>query len=234
MKEEALYSYRIKGLSPLLSGVLYMTIIIVGISIVMMTLYPKILDLKEYSKISNTIRCTEDLNSALLILEKASVGSEQEVRCKIRNAKLLVKNNALLFIIPYVEYLHLDIFKDKEHTLNEGVYVYDNGTYFLMGNKYIEINFSKIQPNENINISHIINKIRYKSALKEINGSSLYFILNEDSSIGSGKGYTIAESYGMYLKYGKIIAHVENNNARYNLTFILYPSADYLVIGIEE
>ncbi len=223
-----------KGMSPLLSGVLYMTIIVTGILIVMASIYPKIMDLKEYSKITNTIKCARNMDYALSLLEKSSLRGEQEIECKIKNAKLSIKNDTMLFIFPHIDYLSLDIFKNEEYTLNEGVYVYDNGSYFLMGNKYLEVNFSKIYANNMINISQIINNIYYKKTSKNIDGSSLYFILNDDPSISIGRGYTIAERSGAYLKYGKIIAHVENDNAKYNLTFILYPSADYIIISVES
>ncbi len=223
-----------KGLSPLLSGVLYLLIVLVGITIVVISLYPKILQMKHEQEISDGLRCVDALSNAIEDAVYGGVGTAQEVRCDIpQDSAVKIEGNYVLFIFKHIPYLSSYVFKHYDYTYEEGVYVYDNGSYILMGNNLLEINLTK-RVSFNAKPEDAINYIKYKPTGGILKGENISIMINNDPSITYGSISTYVEKYGNYLGYGKALIEVSNLYGSYNLTLILYPHADYVVIGVER
>ncbi len=221
-----------KSQAPILAGVIYMVIVLIGISIVISAFYPKMIEMKEYSKVKKTLECYNNIENSLNYISLSSVGSSREIKCEINKGFINIEKNTIKFIFKDILYSYLNMFDPSKYYIGEGVVIYDNKTHYLMENKYLQVNVSKLN-NKIDSIDNIIIGIVHKPSNVKYD-KKFNFTVNNGKSLTQGIITTYPMTVNKKTNRGKIVVEVKNNNTEYNLSIILPSDADYLIFSLEN
>ncbi len=227
-----LYMRSKKSQAPILAGVIYMVIVLVGISIVISAFYPKMIEMKEYSNVKKTIECYNNIENSLNHIFLSSIGSSKEIKCEINKGFINIEKNTIKFTFKDILHIYLNMFDLSKYYIGEGVVIYDNKTYYLMENKYLQVNVSKLNKKAG-SIDNIITSVLHKSSKIKYN-KRFNFTINHDKILTQGIITTYPIDVNKKTNRGRIVVEVRNNNTEYNLSIILPSDADYIILSLEN
>jgi cellobiose-specific phosphotransferase system component IIB len=225
-----------KGVSPLLTGVLYIAIVTVAVGVVVNVVTPTIKKMEDQAAFEQGKDIIASIDKVIAEVISEGKGSTRIVPIQIKKGMISIDNTSdkIEFTIDTEALLVSPNVKRKVGNLvfasNMDVDVIDNGNYITMRNSYLEVNITKngTQTNwEYINMSNLIMGIRLIRENKNFNGNVL---IKVDDVFEDGYGYVYAEEYGYKLPKGKVIAHLNTSEAEFDIVFTLNSYSDFLTI----
>jgi len=233
-----------KGVSPLLSGVLYVAIFLVGIGVVTQIAMPAIDKMKDSAAIDQSKLVLTKIDKALKEVVEEGEGSTRVVDINIKKGK--IKIDADTDEIYYVLETETGSLSPRSQiqignlilSSSASVNASEDSNYIVLENEHLKCNFSKNGGTEDsfqsINISQIINSVYMKDTGSTLDGNNITLKLETMDSLGVGSGYVILKDSGSELGRGVVIAHVNNSWVDYDLYFTLESGADFLEIYLRN
>lgn len=224
-----------KGVSPLLAAALYVGIISVAIIIVMQSGAPAITKMQDIAAVDQAKDSLANFDRIVEEVASEGKGSTRVVPVQIKKGELLVDSSN-----DKIEY-SLDtkaevISPRTRRTIgnlifgaNTNAKVTDNGTDIVVENEHIKATFNKTGNSTSfapVNISTAIKSIYVKDTNTTFNGV-IRVRVDNNASLESGNGYVYAEKNGTGLARGRVIVHVNNSGADYDVYFTLESGRDH-------
>ena len=231
---------RRKGISPLLSGVMYIAIVNVAIIAVMQIGMPAIENMEDASAIDQAKTTLLSIDQVITEIAEQGKGSARVVPIQIKKGELYIDNESdrIYYLIETESEIISPRTKTKIGNLyissNANVDVTDNGTHFIMQNEHEKIVFSKLgnlTDFVSINSSHLMDSMYLKDTETYL-PANLTIMVDNDPLQESGNGYTMAENTGTGLMRGRIIAHVNQSISDYDIYFTLEGGEDFMQIEV--
>ena len=232
--------FRRKGISPLLSGVMYLAIVTVSLGVVMQIGMPAIEKMEDNSAIEQAKNTLIAIDKVIMEIAEQGKGSTRVLPIQIKKGKLYIDNESDR--IYYVIETESEIISPRTKTQignlyissNANVDVTDNTTHFIMENEHEKIVFEKlgnITSFVSINASQLMKSMYLKDTGTYLD-ANLTIRVDDDPNKESGNGYTIAEKTGTGLMRGRIIAHINQSESDYDIYFTLEGGEDFMQIEV--
>jgi hypothetical protein len=218
-----------------ISAILYMLIAATAMALIIQAGLPIISNMKDRSVYTRTEDMLMDLDSQIAEVASEGEGSQRVVPIELRDGEITIKDGKL-----YWEFeTETKIFEPKSRvnvgnlviTTNAGVNAFEYNNSYILENKYIIVNISKIDGD--IDTSELINYIEFKSNSKKTNGT-FSFTIGDDDSSGEGTGKTSIKETGTNLGFATVVAKVSSDNFEYNLELTLESEADFIRVNVKD
>ncbi len=228
-----------KGLSPFLSGVLYMAIVVSTIILVVNVITPAIEEMKDKASFEQAVSTMSIIDKAIQEVMSEGKFSSRVITISVDRGKYIIDNSSNR--IEYILETEADLVSPgvKKRignliiTSGMDVDVFVVNDTIVMRNSYLEVNFTKLGNQTNmvpINLSEIIENV---TVIKE-NVTIKPNMTIKVSGVESGNGYVIPQEVGEELSKGVVIAHVETNAIRFDVYFTLNSYADFIAVDVRN
>ncbi|NPA38465.1 MAG: hypothetical protein GXN99_01575 [Candidatus Nanohaloarchaeota archaeon] len=179
-----------KGEAPILSGVLYTGIVIVGITIVLLSLKPYLEVKKAEMEIDASFLCIDSLVKSIKEVMYAVPGSSKEIRCSFKRGVLSVLDNALIWDVEIpVSY---DLSKFKGWDVVQYINATEENGYYVLYNRIVEVNISAVGNAKDMvlyNLTEAFNYLKNKKHNLILSKKIRFFLDNESCEVGYGYTY---------------------------------------------
>lgn len=228
-----------KSLSPLLSGVLYTGIVLVGIIISVNILGPVIEQMKDKAAFEQAKSFMTQLDKVIQDVAKEGKYSTRIITLDFSKGKYVIDNetNSIEYILETeAKLVSPGTMKKMGNviiTSGRDVKVEDLGNVIRVSNSYLTVNFTKLGNETNfvpVNLSKIISEIK---VVRENTVLSPQVVI-KFNEIETGEGYVKAEKTGEELPFGRVIAHIKTNELEFDIVFTLKSYSDFLIIEAEN
>lgn len=227
-----------------ISVVIYTLVAILALSLLLGTGLPILNEMKERTIFSKTKDIMLQLDSHLTDLTSQGEGSQSSISFEVRDGKVLFENDELIWEIEAKSPILSPRSSSKLGNLvissNANIRAYETDSSFLLTttvkNLPFSVNISKIGSKSNwqpINTSRLINYIEFNG--NKTDGTFGFQITDAESS-SIGTGYTIMTPAGNSSNIGraKVIAHINNSLAEYDLEFTLESYTDFMIVKLKN
>jgi hypothetical protein len=225
-----------KAISPLLAGALYVGIVSIALLIVVQTGSPAITKMQDISAVDQAKDSFANLDSIIQSVASEGKGSTRVVPIQIKKGDVTIDS-----VNNEIEYgLDTDAEMISPRTrrvvgnlifgANTNVNVADNGTDIVVENEHLIVAFNKTGNSTGfapVNVSAALKSIFLKDTNTTFGGVVRVRIDNLESN-EIGNGYVYAEDTGARLARGRVIVHVNNTFADYDVYFTLESGRDHL------
>lgn len=225
-----------KAVSPLLAGALYVGIVSVAILIVVQTGSPAITKMQDIAAVDQAKDSFAVLDKVIQDVASEGRGSTRVVPVQIKKGDVIIDSSN-----DWIEYgldTNAEMISPRTRRsvgnlifgANTNVLVTDNGTDIVIENEHLIAIFNKTGNSTDfapVNISTAVKSIYVKDTNMTFDGVIRVRIDNLASN-EVGNGYVYAEETGARLARGRIIVHVNNTDADYNVYFTLESGRDHL------
>lgn len=234
-----------KGLSPIITSVIYIGIVLSGITLVVTTGMPALQKMQDASAIDQARGAFSNLNQIVQEVSSEGEGSQRKVSLSLSGGKLHLDDDKLFWSIetgadiidPRTKITRNNVF--LACSANTDVYkeTLDGKDYWVLENSYLKVwirDFGSSNNRVSINTTNLVYKIYNKKEGFNLTDYSLNMKIDDEISSSGGKGYTTAET-GTDLGSGKVEAYFYNTDIGmdYKLEFVLESSADFLTLNTE-
>ncbi len=233
---------KFKGVSPIVSFVIIVLIVITGTTLVWIYGLPVIKNYQDTTIISSAVNNLKEIDKAIKELSYQGPGSTRKLTLSIPGGKYIVDPDTNSIIFEYDT--SAPIVQPGSYIKQDGLYVTSgtdvsaynetigSDTYWVLENDHLKAVFRN--QSGNINTSEIIYYIQQKDEDKivYINDSSVVIDNNESSSYGTG--YSELSQKGQHLTKASVIYHVNSSYIDYDLYFTLRANADFLIIEVKN
>lgn len=224
-----------KGVSPLLAGALYVGIVSVALLIVVQIGSPAIIKMQDVTAVDQAKDSFANLDKIIQDVASEGKGSTRVVPLQIKKGDVTI--DSANDMIVYGLETDADMISPRTRRVvgnlifsaNTNVNVADNGTEIVVENEHIIAKFNKTGNSTNftyIDANTVIKSIFLKEANTTFDGA-IKVRIDESDANEVGNGYVYAEETGPRLARGRIIVHVNNSFADYDLYFSLESGRDH-------
>ncbi len=224
-----------KGVSPLVAGIIYTLIVLVAIAITLNFVLPEIEKMKDRVAFENAKGMMRKLDEAIREVVSEGTYSSRIVTISLDRGNLIVYNgtgkieyrleSTADIVSPGVERKIGNIIIAG----GDDVTVEEKDGKIIMRNSYLEVNFTKLGNASYyvpVNVSRVIESIKL---LRE--NTTIYPEMSiKLADIDSGNGYVAPVQTGEKLAKGEVVVHIVHNKLSFDIYFILKSYADFLVI----
>ena len=228
-----------KGLSPFLSAVLYMGVVISTIVLVVNVLVPVIEKMKDKAAFEQAIVTMSMIDKAVQQVLEEGKFSSRVLTIRVDRGKYVVDNssNRIEYVLETKANLVSSGVKKRVGNLiitsGMDVEVYVVNDTIVMRNSYLEVNLTKLG-----NLSYFVpvnlSKILTNVTVIRENVSFSPNMTIKVSGIETGNGYVIPEETGSELSKGVVIAHLETNAIMFDVYFTLNSYADFIAVDVRN
>ncbi len=227
-----------------ISVVIYTLVAILALSLLLGTGLPILNEMKERTVFSKTKEIMLQLDTHLTELTNQGEGSQSTLSFEIRDGKVLFEDDELIWEIeaksPIVSPRTTSVLGNLIISSNANIRTYDTGSSFILSTTIKDlpftVNITKIGTKESwqpINTSKLINYIDFNGY--RTNGTFSFNINQEElSSYGTGYTMMVPQSNSTNLGRAKVIAHINNTFAEYDLEFTLESYTDFLIVKMKN
>lgn len=235
-----------KGMSPLISYVLLVGMIVSATAIILSIGLPIIEDMRDTATIEEAINNLGELDAAIRETASGGTHTSRNFHLISREGEFTVdeEDNSVIFEIE------TDSGIISRHTSQDMgpitlasdafVELYRTEEYgedcYMMENEVLKACIKDVgSPNsyESIDNSELIVRYENKELDDELN-PDVEVVLDDDEESKSGEGYTYPIQTGHNLATGQVSAHIDSENYEYNIYFKLYSDSDFLKIEVES
>jgi len=231
-----MFSGKRKGLSPLLAGALYVGIVSIAILIVIQTGSPAITKMQDISAVDQAKDSFATFDKVINDVASEGRGSTRLIPVQIKKGDITIDSSNER--IEYGLDTNAEMISPRTRRsvgnlifgANTNVAVTDNGTDIVVENEYLIAIFNKTGSSADfvpVNVSTAVKSIYFKNTNMTFDGVIRVRIDNVDSN-EIGNGYIYAEETGTKLARGRVIVHVNNTLANYDVYFSLESGRDHL------
>jgi hypothetical protein len=238
---QANVSKGLKGVSPLLAGVMYVGIALAAITIIVTVGNPLVKNIQDAIAIDSAQDMLATLDRTVREVAAEGRGSTRVVPIEFSRGKLTVDEDSNQ--IFYELDTEADVISPGTRreignifiASNTDVNVTSNSTHIIMENTHIRALFNKTGSETNftgINLSRIITGVRFNLGEREeadFNGS-VEILIDNNATKSAGTGYTTAVEEGANLAKGTVRAYVDNAYLSYTVEISL-TGGDFLEIS---
>lgn len=226
---------RMKGVSPLIAGIIYTLIVLVAITITLSFVLPEIEKMKDRVAFENAKSMMRKLDEAIREVVSEGTYSSRIVTISLDRGNLIVYNGTGK--IEYRLESTADIVSPGvERKLGniiiaggDDVTVEEKDGKIIMRNSYLEVNFTRLGNTSYyvpVNVSRVIESVKL---LRE--NTTIYPEMSiKLADIDSGNGYVVPVQTGEKLAKGEVVVHIVHNKLSFDIYFILKSYADFLII----
>ncbi len=228
-----------KGLSPFLSAVLYVGVVVSTIVLVVNVLVPVIEKMKDKAAFEQAIVTMSMIDKAVQQVLEEGKFSSRVLTIRVDRGKYMVDNssNRIEYVLETKANLVSSGVKKRVGNLiitsGMDVEVYVVNDTIVMRNSYLEVNFTKLG-----NLSYFVpvnlSKILTNVTVIRENVSFSPNMTIKVSGIEAGNGYVIPEETGGELSKGVVIAHLETNAIMFDVYFTLNSYADFIAVDVRN
>ena len=224
-----------KGVSPLLAGALYVGIVSVALLIVVQTGSPAIAKMQDIAAVDQAKDSFAGLDKVIQDVASEGKGSTRVVPVQIKKGDITI--DSANDQIEYGLDTNAEMISPRTRRTvgnlifgaNTNVQVTDNGADIVVENEHIIATFNKTGNSTNytyVNVSSAIKSIFVKDTNLTFDGA-VRVRIDDTASNEIGNGYVRAEETGARLARGRIIVHVNNSFADYDVYFTLESGRDH-------
>ncbi|MBU4246585.1 MAG: hypothetical protein ABIF85_01905 [Nanoarchaeota archaeon] len=230
-----MFSGNRKGVSPLLAGALYVGIVSVALLIVMQIASPAITKMQDVAAVDQAKDSFANLDKIIQDVASEGRGSTRVVPLQIKKGDITIDsaNDMIVYGIEtdaeMISPRTRRVVGNLIFSANTNVNVADSGTEIIIENEHIIATFNKSGNATNyttIDANMVIKSIFLKNANTTFDGVIKVRIDGSDSN-GVGNGYVRAEETGPRLARGRVIIHVNNTFADYDIYYTLESGRDH-------
>lgn len=234
-----------KGITPLISGVLYFGISMAAIVVILDTVVPWMETTKDQIAIDYAKKNIADLDSIITTVASEGEDSSRIISLDIKRGKYFVDeaSNVVYFEINVSK----DILSPRFITKTGNVFfgsqlnskAIDHGSYYILENQYLRVNISKVgnaTSHSTMYTSDIINSMYFKEKEVYLYKENITILPENYVDEGNGTGYVYLEEDGILLPNAIAIAHMANANSgsSYDLYFDLPSDSDFLMLYLKN
>ena len=224
-----------KGVSPLLAGALYVGIVSVALLIVVQIGSPAITKMQDVAAVDQAKDSFANLDKIIQDVASEGKGSTRVIPLQIKKGDVLFDsaNDMIVYGID----TNAEMISPRTRRVvgnlifgaNTNVNVTDTGTDIIVENEHIIATFNKTGNSTNftaIDANTILKSVFLKDANTTFDGTIKVRIDDSDAN-EVGNGYVYAEETGVRLARGRVIIHVNNTFADYDIYYTLESGRDH-------
>lgn len=230
------------GVAPLLAGALYVGIVSVAVLIVVQVGNPALTKMQDVAAVDQAKDSLANFDKIVQEVAAEGKGSARVVPVQIKKGDLSISSSDEK--IEYAIETKAEIVSPRTKRIignivfgsNTNAKAIDTGTDLILENEHLIVAFNKTGNSTNfvpLNISTTIKSIYLKDADTYFNGVIRIRIDGLESN-EIGNGYTHLEKAGSSLARARIILHVNNSAADYDVYFTLESGRDHLIESVEN
>ena len=231
-----------KGIAPLLAGALYVGIVSVAVLIVVQAGAPALTKMQDVAAVDQAKDSLTNFDKIIQDVATEGKGSTRVVPIQLKKGDLTIDSST--DTIEYTLDTKAEIISPRTKRVvgnmifksNANAMVTDNGTDLIIENEHLIAVFNKTGNSTGfaqMNISSSIRSVYLKDTSTTFNGA-IRIRIDGIASNEIGNGYVYAEKVGRDLARGRIIAHMNNSAADYDVYFTLESGRDHIFIEIPD
>jgi len=226
-----------RALSTLIAGVLYMGIIVGAIAITLQYAKPTLEMIRDSATIDEAQASLQKVDKAIGDVISEGKGARRVLTLTVTNGEYRIEGakKSVSFELEtdakLVEPGYAIKQGNVEISANAEVDAYDNGTNYVLENRYLKVFFNKI--NGTYNNSFVISgmvQLRNNLSLPLV---AVPITIDNDPATMYGTGYTSMEP-GFGLATGSVVAHMSSPSLTYDIHYDLRSEADFITVRIEN
>ena len=236
-----------KGVSPLISAVIYTGLVLTTVTLVITLGLPQLDRMTESTLYLNVREGMSNLDKAIQKVAAEGRGSVRIIPLEIRNGKFAIDdaNN----IIKYELETTSEIISPRTAVQfgnlvigsNADVNASENATHYVLRNSRLQViirNVGSPSSQTNINSTELVQEIKVLATNKTLpltaNDTVMQLIINDDVSASSGTGFTTLHEAGAALSQGNVSFYVNAATGSYTVDILLEAEADFLTIFVKD
>lgn len=231
-----------KAISPLLAGVLYIVIGLTTITIVFQVATPAIGQLQDSAAVDQAQAALINLDRLIRLVAAEGAGSTRITTVDIKKGTLFVdltKQTVFYEIVTPAQVVtprSRQVLGNLIISNNAAANASETATQLILQNEHLRLVLSKVGNEtsfQDINVSRLFESIVLLDTGAEL-GGEVKVLIDDNSDLETGNGYTKLEEVGTNLGRARAIAHVNNSLAEYDVWFTLESSADFFSVEVKN
>ncbi len=232
-----------RGVSPLISGILYTAISISAVGIVLDVGVPYMKNLEDISAINKAKVVMGQLDQEILRIAASGTGSSTQVNLAIQGTNFVVSSNGS--IVKMEKNTKAQIIKKRFRknfgnfflcsncTTNAYKATTDQGSVLVLENSHIKLQVARLDANTiNTPLTDLVKRVAFKDANKNFLGTYNFYPDSYSSTLNTVSTRIVEEGYS--LGEGEIITYVSSPYYTYNLHFNLQSDADWFSVFVTD
>jgi len=239
----------LKGMSPIVTYVLMVAIIVAAITVVLTFALPLIQKAQEVASYQQALEILKTIDLAIKEIASEGIGALRKVDVSFNEGEFRVEKITdsiiykldskakILEIGYYSKKGNLEISAGADAIAKEYDWDGDGENEIVLENSFIQVVLKKIGDETNwqfINTSNLIEYFVLKNTNQNISIYDSKVELDDFSSSSYGNGYSKALNPNVYSSQAKALVHVNSTLVEYNILYILPAYADYLIVEIQN
>ena len=239
----------LKGLSPILTYVLIVAILVAAITLVLTFALPLIQKAQEVAAYQHALEILKTIDLAIKEVASEGMGALRKVDLRFDKGEfrvekltdsIIYKLNSKAKILEvgyYSKRGNLEISAGADAIAKEYDFDNDGNVEIILENSFIKIVLKKVGSEENwqpINTSELLEYFVLKTTNQNISIYDSKIELDDFSSSSYGNGYSKALKPNAYSSQAKALVHVNSSLMEYDILYTLPGYADYLIVEIQN
>jgi hypothetical protein len=231
---------RAKGVSPMISGVMYVAVSLAAITMVVQVGNPIVRDVQDSISLDQAKEMMSRLDNTIREVAAEGKGSVRIVPIEFSRGKLVVddvSNQIYYQLETQSEVISPGVRREIGNIYvasSTDVSVTKDATHWILENSHIRAKIKRIGSETSpapVNLTNVIESVRYNLGEPEEADFNGQIELGVDSSAARsvGNGYTVALKEGTGLASGTVQIHVDNSQMTYDV-FVTLRGGDFLEV----
>lgn len=224
-----------KAIAPILAGALYVGILTMVIALVVQIGAPAIEKMQDTAAIGQAKDSFTSLDNIIREVSSEGKGSARVATVQVKKGGITVDpaNERVVYTLR----TKADVISPRtKRTIgnlvfssNANVAVSENETDIVVENEYLVIDFNKTGNSSvyaSIDASKVVKSVKLKEGGAYLDGA-IHVLIDGNYSNEVGNGYVYAEKTGTSLARGRVIAHINNSAADYDIYYTIESGRDH-------
>ncbi|MEM0360548.1 MAG: hypothetical protein QXK06_04405 [Candidatus Diapherotrites archaeon] len=231
-----------KGVSPLISAIIYTLVSIVIVSIVLQVGIPYLNRMQDYGEIKNLESMLKEMDKTISIVAAEGKDSQRRISINLAKESMDINGDSEMIIVnkqtsaqvmnPRSRKSQGNYFQGVNVEVDAYVGTIEDTNVLVLENEHIYLAIKKLDSNTTMKAYNLVQKIRFKDVPADLNAKVDFYM---DSH--AGEDVNIATEFiksGYNLGWGEIKASIVGEGHRYNVHFRLESGADFVRVWASD
>ncbi len=235
---------RRKAQSTFIAGILFITILVAGVSIAYVTTKPQLDSMKEIAQVEQAMHAMEILDEAARAVSSEGTYSTRKVSLSVSDG--MIRIDDLTDKVSYNLKTKSKVVSPRSSTKSRNLLISSNSDvsidqysdHYIMENQHLRLNLTRngtSSSHANISTENLLTSIYFKDDDKTINNG---FTIKIDNSPINGTGYSYTTGTGSDMSKGRVIYHIEFSQDSVSYSADIYltleTGADFIITEVKN
>ena len=233
-----------KSQSSFIAGILFITILVAGVSIAYVATKPRLDSMKDVAQVEQAMHTMSIIDEAARAVSSEGSYSTRKVSLSISDGTIRIED--LTDKVYYNLKTKSKIVSPRSSTKSRNLIIYSNSDvsinqysdYYILENQHLRLNLIRNGTSSsyaNISTGNLLTSIYFKDDDKTINDG---FAIKIDNALVSGTGYSYTTGTGSDITKGTVIYHIEFSQDSVSYSADIYitleTGADFIITEVKN